>query len=194
MVNRIRTVALAAMALLAACAQEPFSGTDISGAGYGRDFRLTDHNGKPRTIADFRGKAVVLFFGYTRCPDVCPTTMAEAALAVKSLGPDAERVQVLFVTLDPERDTRELLAQYVPAFHPAFLGLYGDLAATEKAARDFKVFYQKQPGKTPDAYTLDHSAGTFVFDSSGKPRLYFGYGKGGDKLAHDLKLLLKAAS
>lgn len=189
-----RIFALLAMTLLAACAGEPFSGTDVSGADYGRDFRLTDHNGKPRSIADFRGKAVVLFFGYTRCPDVCPTTMAEAALAVKSLGKDGERVQVLFITLDPERDTLQLLAQYVPAFHPAFLGLYGDQAATEQAARDFKVFYQRQPGKASDAYTLDHSAGTFVFDPSGKLRLYFGYGKGGDKLAHDLKLLLKAAS
>ncbi|MBI2311702.1 MAG: SCO family protein [Betaproteobacteria bacterium] len=190
----IRVVALAALTLIGACAREPFSGTDIGGADYGRDFQLADHNGKARSLADFRGKAVVLFFGYTRCPDVCPTTMAEAALAVKSLGQDGERVQVLFVTLDPERDTPQLLARYVPAFHPGFLGLYGDRAATENVARDFKVFYQRQPGKTADAYALDHSAGTFVFDPSGKLRLYFGYGKGGDRLAHDLKLLLSESS
>lgn len=182
----------AALALLSACAPEPFLGTDITGAGYGKDFHLTDHYGKPRSLADFRGRAVLLFFGYTRCPDVCPTTLSEAALAMKALGEDAKRVQVLFVTLDPERDTRELLAQYVPAFHPDFLGLSGDSAATAKVARDFKVFYQKQPGGTPGGYTLDHSAGSFVFDPSGRLRLYFGYGKGGDALTHDLRILLKS--
>ena len=186
---------MAAVVLLVACTRpEPFSGTDITGIDYGKDFQLTDHNGRPRSLADFKGKAVVLFFGYTRCPDVCPATLSEAALALKALDKDAERVQVLFVTLDPERDTREVLAQYVPAFNPAFLGLYGDLAATQKVARDFKVFYQKQPGKTPDGYTLDHSTGTYVFDPGGRLRLYFGYGKGGEKLAHDLKLLLKSAA
>lgn len=182
----------AALALLSACAPEPFLGTDITGADYGKDFHLTDHYGKPRSLADFRGRAVLLFFGYTRCPDVCPTTLSEAALAMKALGEDAKRVQVLFVTLDPERDTRELLAQYVPAFHPDFLGLSGDSAATAKVARDFKVFYQKQPGGTPGGYTLDHSAGSFVFDPSGRLRLYFGYGKGGDALTHDLRILLKS--
>lgn len=181
----------AALALLFACAPEPFLGTDITGADYGQDFHLADHHGKPRSLADFRGRAVVLFFGYTHCPDVCPTTLSEAALAMKALGEDAKRVQVLLITLDPERDTREVLAQYVPAFHPDFLGLWGDSAATAKVARDFKVFYQKQPGGTPGGYTLDHSAGTFVFDPSGRLRLYFGYGKGGDALVHDLRLLLK---
>jgi protein SCO1 len=122
---------------------------------------------------------------------VCPTTMAEAALAMKLLGQDAQRVQVLFVTLDPERDTPQLLAQYVPAFHPTFLGLYGDVPAMTRVMKDFKVFYQKNPGGSAGGYTLDHSAGTFVFDPSGRLRLYIGYGKGGEILAHDLKLLLE---
>jgi len=140
-----------ALALAGCGASGPsFKNTDITGADYGKDFTLTDHAGKVRTLADFRGKVVVMFFGYTRCPDVCPTTMAELKTVKEQLGEDGKRMQVLFVTVDPERDTPKLLANYVPAFDPSFLGLYGDPAATAKVAKDFRVFYQKVPGTTPD--------------------------------------------
>ena len=167
-----------------------FKNTDVTGTDCCRDFRLTDHNGKTRTLADFRGKAVVMFFGYTQCPDVCPTTMAELKAVLQQLGPDAQRVQVLFVTLDPERDTRELLANYVPAFDPSFLGLYGDLETTARTAKEFRVFYQKQPGPTPSSYTLDHTAGSYVFDPQGRVRLFVRHGDGGANLVADLRILL----
>ncbi|GAA4022756.1 SCO family protein [Actimicrobium antarcticum] len=169
-----------------------FKNTDVTGLEYAKDFALTDHNGKPRTIADFKGKAVLIFFGYTQCPDVCPTTMAEMAAVMKELGPLADKVQVLFVTLDPERDTQALLSKYVPAFDPRFLGLYGDKAATEKVAKDFKIFFQKVPGKSADSYTIDHTAGSYVFDAQGRVRLFVRHGQGAAPIAHDLKLLLEA--
>jgi protein SCO1/2 len=170
-----------------------FKASDVTGTAFGRDFQLTDHHGKPRTLAAFRGKAVVLFFGYTQCPDVCPTTLSELAEAMKRLGPDADRVQVLFVSVDPERDTPELLAQYVPAFHPSFIGLSGDAEATARTAKEFRILYQKQPGKTPGSYTVDHSAGSFIFDPQGRLRVYVGYGQGADVFAHDLRELLRTA-
>lgn len=184
----------AALALmLAGCQQsasEKFVNTDVTGLEYAKDFALTDHNGKPRTLADFKGKAVVMFFGYTQCPDVCPTTMAEMANVMKELGPQADKVQVLFVTVDPARDTPQILSQYVPAFDKRFLGLYGDDAATAKVAKDFKVFFQKVPGKTPGSYTMDHTAGSYVFDPSGHIRLFVRHGQGAEPIVHDLKLLL----
>jgi protein SCO1/2 len=167
-----------------------FKNTDVTGLDYAKDFSLTDHNGKRRTLADFKGKVVVVFFGYTQCPDVCPTTMAELAGVLKQLGPDADRVQVLFITIDPERDTQELLAKYVPSFDPRFLGLRGDSAETAKVAKDFKVFYQKVPGKAPGAYTMDHTAGSYVFDSKGRVRLFLRHGQGPEPVLHDIKLLL----
>jgi protein SCO1/2 len=178
---------------LAGCgpSQPGFKNTDVTGTDCCKDFRLTDHNGKVRTLADFRGKAVVMFFGYTQCPDVCPTTMVEMKAVLQQLGADAQRVQVLFVTVDPERDTRELLASYVPAFDPSFLGLYGDLQATAKTAKDFRVFYQKQPGSTPGSYTIDHTAGSYVFDPQGRVRVFVRHGDGGANLAADLRILLK---
>lgn len=182
-----------AACLLAGCSArqaEPFSNTDITGLEYAKDFALTDHTGKLRTLADFKGKAVVIFFGYTQCPDVCPTTMTEMASVMQQLGPLADKVQVLFVTIDPERDTPALLSRYVPAFDPRFLGLVGDLAATEKIAKEFHVFYQKVPGKTPGSYTMDHSAGSFVFDPQGRVRLFVRNGQGAESIVHDLKILL----
>lgn len=167
-----------------------FQNTDVTGLQYAQDFALTDHNGKPRTLADFKGKVVVMFFGYTQCPDVCPTTMAEMATVMKELGPQADQVQVLFVTVDPERDTQALLAQYVPAFDKRFLGLYGDAAATAKVAKEFKVFYAKVPGKEPGSYSMDHTAGSYVFDKSGKVRLFLRHGQGAAPIVHDLKQLL----
>lgn len=181
---RIASLLWLALAL-AACAPQQFAGTDISQAAYAGDFKLSDHRGAARSMADYRGKAVVLTFGYASCPDVCPTTLAQAAQAVRSLGARGERVQVLFVTVDPERDTAELLGHYVPAFHPAFVGLRGDAAATAQVARDFKVFYNKQPNGT-----VDHTAGVFVFDPAGRLRLYHSASKTAADLAHDLELLL----
>jgi protein SCO1/2 len=171
--------------------QPGFRNTDLTGADCCKDFRLTDHNGKVRTLADFRGKAVVMFFGYTQCPDVCPTTMLEMKAVLQQLGADAQRVQVLFVTVDPERDTRELLSGYVPAFDPSFLGLFGDMETTAKTAKEFRVFYQKQPGTTPSSYTVDHTAGSYVFDPQGRVRLFVRHGDGGANLVADLRTLLK---
>ena len=187
----VRLLLLTLALLLAGCDSRPqFVNTDISEAGYARDFALTDHAGKPRTMADFRGKAVVIFFGYTQCPDVCPTTMTGMAEALKLLGGDAAKVQVLFVTVDPERDTQQLLAQYVPVFNPSFLGLYADAQTIARTAQEFRVFYKKQPGSTPTTYTVDHSAGSYVYDPQGRLRLYIKHGEKPEVIAKDLKLLV----
>jgi len=187
----VRLLLLTLALLLAGCDSRPqFVNTDISEADYARDFALTDHNGKPRTMADFRGKAVVIFFGYTQCPDVCPTTMTGMAEALKLLGGDAAKVQVLFVTVDPERDTQQLLAQYVPVFNPSFLGLYADAQTIARTAQEFRVFYKKQPGSTPTTYTVDHSAGSYVYDPQGRLRLYIKHGEKPEVIANDLKLLI----
>lgn len=167
-----------------------FVSSDVTGLDYAKDFALTDHTGKARTLGDFKGKVVVMFFGYTQCPDVCPTTMHDLSEAMKLLGSKGDQVQVLFVTLDPERDTKELLAQYVPAFDTRFLGLYGDLAATEKVAKDYRVFYEKVPGKEKGSYTLDHTAGSYVYDKEGHVRLFVRNATPIDGWAHDLKILL----
>ncbi len=167
-----------------------FKSTDITGANYGKDFSLTDHAGRVRTLADFRGKVVVMFFGYTRCPDVCPTTLAELKAVKDQLGEDGRRLQVLFVTVDPERDTQKLLADYVPAFDPTFLGLYGDPGATARVAKDFKVFFEKVPGRTPDSYTVDHTAGSYVFDPQGRLRLFARHGNSAS-LVTDIRALLR---
>ena len=187
----IRLLLLALALLLAGCDTQPqFGNTDISAAGYATDFALTDHNGKPRTMADFRGKAVVIFFGYTQCPDVCPTTMTGMAEAMKLLGEDASKVQALFVTVDPERDTPQLLAQYVPVFNPSFLGLYADAQTIARTAQEFRIFYKKQPGSTPSTYTVDHTAGSYVYDPKGRLRLYIKHGEKPEVIAKDLKLLV----
>jgi protein SCO1/2 len=183
-------------AVLAGCGGEPekpgFKLTDVTGAGFGKELNLTDHNGQPRTLADFRGKVVAVFFGFTHCPDACPTTLAEMALVAKELGRDADKLQVLFVTVDPERDTPQVLKQYVPSFHPSFLGLSGDAAATTAAAKSFKVFFQKQPVKD-GSYSVDHGAGTFILDREGRLRLFAQYGQGAPALLHDIRLLLSGA-
>lgn len=184
---------LAGLLLVACEAGGPkFRASDVTGASFGRDFALQDPDGRQHTLADFRGKAVVVFFGYTQCPDVCPTTLATLAEAMKKLGNDADRVQVLFITVDPERDTPALLKQYVPAFDPRFLGLRGDADATARTAKEFKVLYEKVPGPTPGSYTMDHSAGSFVFDPQGRLRLYVAHGQDADVFAHDLRELLRA--
>ena len=191
MLARLLLIVLAA--LLGGCdsSAERFNNVDITGANYARDFRLTDFNGKPRTLGDFRGKVVVMFFGYTQCPDVCPTTMTDMAEVKRRLGPDGEKVQVIFVTLDPDRDTAEVLSQYVPGFDPTFLGLRGTREETAAIAKDFKVFYQKVPGKTETSYTMDHTAGSYVFDTEGRVRLFMRHAGGVDPIVADLRKLLR---
>ena len=171
-------------------AERKFYAADITSVEFGNNLNLTDHNGKARTLADFKGKAVVIFFGYTHCPDVCPTTLSDMAQALDLLGNDASKVQVLFVTVDPARDTQSLLASYVPSFNPSFLGLYGDEAATTRVGKEFHIYYQKQQGKNSQNYSIDHTAGSFVFDQTGKLRLHINYGQGAEKIAHDLRALL----
>lgn len=195
MFSRSRRV-LAAFALLlaAACGPQspvetaPFHATDVTGADFGRQLRLTDFNGRTRTLADFRGKVLAVFFGYTHCPDVCPTALAQLAQTRKLLGADADRLQVLFVTVDPERDTPAVLKQYVPAFDPSFLGLYGTPDETALAAADLKVYYQKHGD--PGAYDMDHTAAVYVFDPQGRPRLLATGGVSPAQLAADIKRLL----
>jgi protein SCO1/2 len=187
---------LCLLAALAACTPEgpKFRSTDVTGADFGRTLALTGHDGKPHSLEEYRGKLVVLFFGYTHCPDVCPTTLADAAAALKKLGPDAAKVQVLFVTVDPERDTPQVLAQYVPAFDPSFVGLYGDAQATQRAAKEFRIFYAKNASSTAGAYTVDHSAQVFVFDPQGRLRLLARPERISQDLADDLRTLLKSSS
>lgn len=167
-----------------------FSGIDITGADYGKALKLTDHTGKVRTLQDFKGKVVLVFFGFTQCPEICPTTLHDLANVMKQLGSDADRAQVLFVTLDPQRDTQDVLAKFVPAFHPNFVALRGDEAETKAAAQSFHVFFEKRPGSTAENYTIEHFTGTFVFDREGRLRLLMNYGIGLDKILHDVKLLL----
>lgn len=180
--------------LLAGCSEQSnkpvFKLTDVTGASFGKTLELIDHNGQRRTLSDFKGKVVTLFFGFTHCPDVCPTTLSEMAVVMKELGADAGRLQVLFVTVDPERDTADLLKRYVPAFNPSFLGLTGSADEIARAAKEFKIYYQKQPLKG-GGYTMDHSAGTYIIDGEGRLRLFAQYGAGAPALLHDIRQLLK---
>jgi protein SCO1/2 len=190
----MRNLFLALMILmLGACGEpempSPYHAIDVSWQHVKADFQLTDFNGKPHSLLDFRGKVVVLFFGYTHCPEVCPTTLADLAQVMRLLGKDADRVQILFVTLDPERDSPELLAKFVPSFDPSFLGLYGDTEATAKAAKAFGVNYAKQDNKH-GGYTLDHSDGIYLLGTRGKPLLLAPYGQRAEYLVQDIRLLL----
>ena len=188
---------MCAALILTACQPAPqaptFQATDITGATFARDFKLTDHNGQPRTLASFKGKVVAIFFGYTHCPDVCPTTLSDFATALKQLGPLADRVQVLFVTVDPQRDTPALLKLFVPAFDPRFLGMVPDPESLKELAKEYKVVYQKTSVKDADNYLIDHSAGTYVYDAKGRLRLLVPYGSSPDLIAHDLKTLLESS-
>lgn len=179
---------------LAACSPKPeFKNIDITGStAFGKDFSLVDPDGKVRTLADFKGKVVVMFFGYTQCPDICPTTLTEMQQVMTLLGPQADKVQVLFVTVDPDRDTAAILKQYVPSFDSRFMGLRpADEAALEKVTKDFKIYYKKVPGTSPGSYTMDHTAGSYAFDPEGRLRLYIKHAQGPETLAHYLKELLK---
>jgi protein SCO1/2 len=191
----LRSFLIAAMAIiLVACSPKPeFKNIDITGStAFGKDFSLLDPDGNTRTLADFKGKVVVMFFGYTQCPDICPTTLTEMQQVMTLLGPQSDKVQVLFVTVDPERDTAAILKQYVPSFDSRFLGLRpADEAALENVAKDFKIYYKKVPGKNPGSYTMDHMAGSYAFDPQGRLRLYIKHAQGPETLAHDLKELMK---
>jgi protein SCO1/2 len=192
----------AVVLVLTGCKPAPqppaFQTTDITGAAFARDFKLTDHNGQVRTLADFKGKVVAIFFGYTHCPDVCPTTLSDFAAALQQLGPQADRVQVIFVTVDPQRDTPDMLKQFVPAFNPGFLGMYTDADTLKQLAKEYKVVYhkvvyQKTAVKGADDYLIDHSAGTYVYDPLGRLRLHMPYGSGPDVIVQDLKALLASS-
>ena len=193
--NLFRIGCIAALlVILTACSPKPeFKNIDITGStAFGKDFSLVDPDGKVRTLADFKGKVVVMFFGYTPCPDVCPTTLTEMQQVMTLLGPQSDKVQVLFVTVDPARDTDVILKQYVPAFDPRFLGLRpANEAGLEKVTKDFKIYYKKVPGSSPGSYTIDHTAGSYAFDPEGHLRLYIKHAQGPETLAHDLKELLK---
>ena len=195
-----RRFALAAVTALAALTlagcqksgpeKQAFKGVDLTGAEYARTLNLTDQDGRARSLADFKGKVVVVFFGYTQCPDVCPTTMAEVAEVKRSLGAEGDKVQGVFVTIDPERDTAQLLQAYMASFDPTFVALRGSIEQTQAAAKEFKVFFAKVPGKTPETYTMDHTAASFIFDKAGRVRVYARYGSGAQALTDDIKLLL----
>jgi protein SCO1 len=194
---RSALLAFAVLFALTACFDKAneasFHSIDITGADYADGFSLTDHNGQPRTLADFKGKAVVIFFGFTQCPDVCPTSMSELAQARQLLGADGDRLQGLFVSVDPERDTPEIMKAYIASFDPTFLALYAKPEELPELAKRFKVYYKKVPGSTPDTYTMDHSAGSYIYDPSGRVRLYSRYGGGAQVLADDVKKLLDGA-
>ncbi len=178
---------------LSACSPEriQFQAIDITGADYAKGFTLTDHNGQSRSLSDFKGKVVVLFFGYTQCPDVCPTSMTELAEVKRLLGPDADKLQGVFVTVDPARDTTELLKAYMTNFDPTFVAFVPTADELTDVAKRFKIYYKKQEGKTPTSYTMDHSAGSYVYDTQGNLRLYSRYGSGAKVLAQDIQTLLK---
>jgi len=171
-----------------------FHSIDITGAEYARKLDLPDADGKPRSLGDFKGKVVVVFFGYTQCPDVCPTTMAELSQVRRALGPDGERLQGVFVTVDPERDTGTVLKAYVDNFNAGFVGLRGNAQQTQQAAREFKVFFAKVPGKTESSYTVDHTAGAYIFDPQGRIRLFSRHGAGAKALEDDIRALLRESA
>ena len=182
----------ATVTLVACFAEKPqFKSIDLTGADYAKGFALSDQNGKPRTLQDFTGKVVVVFFGFTQCPDVCPTSMAELAEVKKLLGPDGDKLQAVFITIDPERDTPDVLKAYMGNFDPTFIALRPTLAELPDFAKSYKVFYKKVEGRTATSYSMDHSAGSYVFDAKGQIRLYNRYGSGAEALASDIKLLMK---
>lgn len=179
----------AGLGLLACTPPHQFHGTDITGVPYAAKLDLPDTDGKPRSLAEFKGKTVVVFFGYVHCPDVCPTTMAELREVKQLLGADGAKLQVIFVTLDPARDAPGMLKPYVQAFDPSFIALRGTPEQTAAAAREFKVFFEKVPGDQPNNYTIDHTAGAYVFDAAGRPRLFEHYGTKPSDWVEDLKAL-----
>ena len=183
-----------AVVVISACSKKgpDFIAIDLTGADYAKDFALTDQNGRSRSLKEFAGKVVVLFFGYTHCPDVCPTSMSEMAEVKRLLGKDGERLQGLFVTVDPERDTPAVLKAYIANFDPSFLALYTTPEKLKTLAKDYRIYYKKVAGPRPDSYSIDHSTGCYVYDTQGKLRLYTSYGSGAAALASDIRLLLNS--
>lgn len=175
----------------AAPAAAAFNGVDITGAAYARELALPDLDGRKRTLAEFKGKVVVVFFGYTQCPDVCPITMTELAAVKAKLGADGARVQPIFVTVDPERDTPEMLRAYMASFGPDFIALRGSDDDVRRVAKEFRVVYAKVPSKDSAHYTIDHTAGSYLFDKQGRVRVFTRYGAGVDKVAADIAQLLR---
>ena len=191
-VRRFVLLSLTSLALTACQPDKPkFNGIDITGADYAKEFTLTDHNGQSRSLSDFKGKVVVLFFGYTQCPDVCPTSMTELAEVKRLLGAQGDNLQGVFVTVDPARDTAAMLKAYMANFDPSFIALIPTPEQLAVVAKDFKVYYKKVDGKTPTSYTMDHSAGSYVYDTQGHLRLFSRYGSGPQALAEDIRTLLK---
>ena len=189
-------LSISAAAVLTACSPDgpAFRGVNLTGADYARDFSLTDHNGQLRSLKDLRGKVVVVFFGFTQCPDVCPTSMQELAEVKAALGADGERLQGIFISVDPERDTLEMLKAYMENFDPSFLALRPTPEQLPALAKDFKIYYKKVDGTTPTSYTLDHSAGSYLYDPQGRLRVYHRYGSGTEALTEDVRLLLGEAA
>ena len=195
--NTLKKIAIGALwvgaaGIFSACSPKgpKFQGVDLTGAEYGRDLPLTDQFGKERSIKDFAGKVVVVFFGYTQCPDVCPTSMSELAEVKRSLGADGDKLQGIFVTVDPERDTPEMLKGYMASFDPSFIALRGTPEQLVAVAKDFKIYFKRVDGQTPTSYTMDHSAGSYVYETKGRLRVYHRYGAGAQSLAADVRALL----
>jgi len=195
--NTLKRIAIGALwvgaaGIFSACSPKgpKFQGVDLTGAEYGRDLPLTDQFGKERSIKDFAGKVVVVFFGYTQCPDVCPTSMSELAEVKRSLGADGDKLQAIFITVDPERDTAEMLKAYMASFDPSFIALRGTPEQLVAVAKDFKIYFKRVDGQTPTSYTMDHSAGSYVYDTKGRLRVYHRYGAGAQSLAADVRALL----
>ena len=199
--NAIKSIAFCALysgatGLFIACSEQAklqFKSIDLTGADYAKGFALTDHNGQVRSLKDFAGKVVVVFFGFTQCPDVCPTSMAELASIRQMLGADGAKLQGIFITVDPERDTLDVLKAYMVNFDPTFLALRPTLEQLPGVAKDFKIYYKKVEGRTDTSYSMDHSAGSYVFDTRGNLRLYSRYGSGVEALVGDIRQLIKAA-
>ena len=192
----ISALSISATAVLTACSESAveFRGVNITGADYARDFSLTDHNGQRRSIKDFQGKVVIVFFGFTQCPDVCPTSMQELAQVKQELGADGDRLQGIFISVDPERDTLEMLKAYMENFDPSFLALRPTPEQLPALAKDFKIYYKKVDGTTPTSYSMDHSAGSYLYDPQGRLRVYHRYGSGVEALTEDVRLLLGEAA
>ena len=192
----ISALSISATAVLTACSESAveFRGVNITGADYARDFSLTDHNGQRRSIKDFQGKVVIVFFGFTQCPDVCPTSMQELAQVKQELGADGDRLQGIFISVDPERDTLEMLKAYMANFDPGFLALRPTPEELPALTKNFKIYYKKVDGTTPTSYTMDHSAGSYVYDPQGRLRIYHRYGSGAEALGADVRLLLDEAA
>ena len=198
--NAIKSIAVCALftgaaSLLVACSPEEkteFKSIDLTGADYATGFVLADQNGQQRSMKDFAGKLVIVFFGFTQCPDVCPTAMAELAQIKKTMGADSDKLQVIFITVDPERDTPELLKAYMGNFDPTFIALRPTMEQLPQVAKDFKIYYKKVEGKTPGSYSMDHSAGSYIYDPKGNIRLYSRYGNDAQGLTSDFRLLLKS--